>query len=95
MQTKIQINPLHKEQLENAGENSSLRHQRGNGAVKKILQVQDPVQGRNKKKFTLGFGAIFPLGIFAISGRGNSKRNWDRAFLMLRDPGHGSAKFYK
>ena len=44
MQTKIQINSPHEEQLENAGENSSLRHQRGNGAVKKkILQVQDPV----------------------------------------------------
>lgn len=35
------------------------------------------------KKFTLGFGAIFPLGIFAISGRSNSKRNWTELSLYL------------
>ena len=35
------------------------------------------------KKFTLGFGAIFPLGIFAISERSNSKRNWTELSLYL------------
>ena len=75
MQTKIQINPPHEEQLENAGENSSLRHQRGNGAVKKKYYRFKIQYKEETKKFTLGFGAIFPLGIFAISGRGNSKKN--------------------
>lgn len=94
MQTKIQINPPNEEQLENAGENSSLRHQRGNGAVKKILQVQDPVQGRNKKVYP-GIWGYFSFRNICHFWKRKLKEKLRQSFPMLRDPGHGSAKFYK
>ena len=59
MQTKIQINPPQEEQLENAGENSSLRHQRGNGAVKKNTTGSRSSTRKKQKSLPWDLGLFF------------------------------------